>query len=246
MPCDECRAVALLPAAMAAHEFEIPVSDFDASGKDYTFPLRANWLRGVLEGTEIKSGGNDGEVSVRLSKSGTDVVVHGHFHAELITPCARCLNDANVVVDGPLSVLMVPTKKLAKAEPAKPAAKSAANSGKLADKSDASSDKKTDKKTDAKHEHKKGKKGRSEEDGEYVFSPDEADVAPYDGDTVVLDDVVKDEILLEIPMIPLCSEDCPGISPPAAEATVSAAKAESEADHIDPRLLPLLELKKRS
>ncbi|MEO7113579.1 MAG: YceD family protein [Polyangiaceae bacterium] len=234
--------MALLPAAMAAHEFEIPVSDFDASGKDYTFPLRAIWLRGVLEGTEIKSGGSDGEVSVRVSKSGTDVVVHGHLHAELITPCARCLNDANVVVDGALSVLMVPTKKLARSEPAKSVAKSA----KSADKSEARTEEKTDKKSDAPQGHKKGKKGRSEEDDEFVFSPDEADVAPYDGDTVVLDDIVKDEILLEIPMIPLCSEDCPGISPPAAEADVSAAKAESEADHIDPRLLPLLELKKRS
>lgn len=219
---------------MAAHEFEISVTDLDASGKDYTFPVRANWLRGVLEGTEIKSGGNDGEVTVRASKSGTDVVVHGHLHAELVTPCARCLNDANVVVDGPLSVLMVPAKKMAKAEPPKPAAKAAKDSS--------GSDKEAGKKS----EGKKHKRGRSEEDDEYVFSPDEADVAPYDGDTVVLDDVVKDEILLEIPMIPLCSEDCPGISPPAAEAHVSAAKAESEADHIDPRLLPLLELKKRS
>ncbi len=230
VPCDECRGVALLAAAMAAHEFEISVSDLDASGKDFTFPLRASWLRGVLEGTEIKSGNQDGEVSVRASKSGVDVVVHGHLHAELITPCARCLNDANVVVDGPLSVLMVPTKKLAKAEPSKSSAKS---------------ESKAEAKTEKKPEGKKPKKGRSDEDDEYVFSPDEADVAPYDGDTVVLDDVVKDEILLEIPMIPLCSEDCPGISPPAAEA-LSAAKADSEADHIDPRLLPLLELKKRS
>jgi uncharacterized protein len=223
--------VALLAAAMAAHEFEIPVSDLDASGKDYTFPVRANWLRGVLEGTEIKSGAQDGEVTVRASKSGTDVVVHGHLHAELVAPCARCLNDASVVVDGPLSVLMVPTKKMAKAEPPKTSAKS---------------DSKTDAKADKKPEAKKAKKGRSDEDDEYVFSPDEADVAPYDGDTVVLDDVVKDEILLEMPMIPLCSEDCPGISPPATEASAFTAKADSEADHIDPRLLPLLELKKRS
>jgi uncharacterized protein len=225
MACDECGGVASLPAAMAAHEFEISVTDLDASGKDYTFPVRAAWLRGVLEGTEIKSGSEDGEVSVRASKSGTDVVIHGHLHAELVAPCARCLNDASVVVDGPVSVLMVPTKKLAKAEPQKAAPK-------------------TDSKTEKKTEGKKSKKGRSEEDDDYVFSPDEADVAPYDGDTVVLDDVVKDEILLEMPMIPLCSEDCPGISPPATEASAFAAKTDSEADHIDPRLLPLLELKK--
>jgi len=51
----------------------------------------------------------------------------------------------------------------------------------------------------------------SEEDG-YEFTSDEADTLPYDGDTVVLDDLVRDEILLEIPMIPLCKEDCPGIA----------------------------------
>ncbi len=211
---------------MAAHEFEISVTDLDASGKDYTFPVRPNWLRSVLEGTDVKSGATDGEVTVRASKSGTDVVVHGHLHAELVAPCARCLNDASVVVDGPLSVLMVPAKKLTKAEPPKASSKSA------------------DAKADKKSEGKKAKKSRSEEDDDYVFSPDEADVAPYDGDTVVLDDVVKDEILLEMPMIPLCSEDCPGISPPATEASAFAAKPDSDADHIDPRLLPLLELKK--
>jgi uncharacterized protein len=47
---------------------------------------------------------------------------------------------------------------------------------------------------------------------EYEFSSDEADTLPYDGDTVVLDDLIRDELLLEIPMIPLCSEDCPGIA----------------------------------
>ena len=223
--CDDEGGVALLPAAMSTHEFAISVTDFDAAGKDYVFPVRSAWLRGVLEGTEIKSGSNDGEVSVRLSKSGVDVVVHGHLHAELVTPCARCLSDATVVVDGPLSVLMVPAKKLAKPGP---------KAEKVAAKTDA---------TAKKVEGKKAKKSRSEEDDEYVFSPDEADVAPYDGDTVVLDDVVKDEILLEIPMIPLCSEDCPGISPPAAEASSPAVKEASEEDLIDPRLLPLLGLK---
>jgi uncharacterized protein len=78
---------------------------------------------------------------------------------------------------------------------------------------------------------------------EYELSPEEADTIPFDGDTVVLDDVVRDELVLETPMIPLCSEDCPGISPPplgGAEATTSDDKP------LDPRLAPLLRLKKLS
>lgn len=69
---------------------------------------------------------------------------------------------------------------------------------------------------------------------EYEFSPEEADTLPYDGETVVLDDLVRDEMLLEIPMIPLCSEGCTGISPSPG----SPEKAQEKA--IDPRLAPLL------
>lgn len=68
---------------------------------------------------------------------------------------------------------------------------------------------------------------------DYEFSAEEADTLPYDGETVVLDDLVKDELLLEIPMIPLCSEACPGMG--------TAAGAEENAEKgIDPRLAPLM------
>jgi uncharacterized protein len=78
---------------------------------------------------------------------------------------------------------------------------------------------------------------------EYELSPEEADTIPFDGDTVVLDDVVRDELVLETPMIPLCSEDCPGISPPP----LGGADAGTGGDKpLDPRLAPLLRLKKLS
>lgn len=64
------------------------------------------------------------------------------------------------------------------------------------------------------------------------------DVMTYDGETVVLDDLVRDELLLAIPMIPLCSEGCPGISPESAP--------EMPRPNIDPRLAPLLKLKSKT
>jgi uncharacterized protein len=69
---------------------------------------------------------------------------------------------------------------------------------------------------------------------EYEFSSEEADTLPYDGETVVLDDLVRDEMLLEIPMIPLCSEGCTGMS------TGPNATEKTEEKGIDPRLAPLL------
>lgn len=71
------------------------------------------------------------------------------------------------------------------------------------------------------------------------LTEEEADTFGYDGENVVLDDLVRGELILEIPMIPLCSEGCPGISP--APSPSSAEEGTGEGDKpIDPRLLPLL------
>ena len=72
---------------------------------------------------------------------------------------------------------------------------------------------------------------------EYEFTSDEADTLPYDGDTVVLDDLVRDELLLEIPMIPLCSEDCPGIANPPQGPTDPPGERP-----VDPRLAVLKDI----
>jgi uncharacterized protein len=175
---------------MGTPEFSVPARELDAGGKEVRFPVRAAWIRGALEGTEVAQGGSDGELDLRLSKSGNDVVVRGRLTAELSVPCARCLEPASIVVDEALSALAVPAADMA------PKASDDANDP-------------------------------PERDAEMI---------PYDGETVVLDDLVRDELLLAVPMIPLCSEACPGISP--------AISSESAEPAIDPRLRPLLQLKK--
>jgi uncharacterized protein len=77
------------------------------------------------------------------------------------------------------------------------------------------------------------------EDGEDEFSPDEADLDTYEGDEVVLDRFIREAILLESPIFPLCSEGCEGIRPASESASLTGQAV------TDPRLLPLLELAKR-
>jgi DUF177 domain-containing protein len=178
---------------MSAHEFTIVVTDLDAGGKSFHFPVRSGWLRGALEGHEATSSGADGGLDVRVSKSGHDVVVRGAVDAELSLPCARCLELFKLPLHADLSVLYVPAGKAhAEDETETPA---------------------------------------------YEFTSEEADTLPYDGETVVLDDLVRDELLLEIPMIPLCSEACPGISPAPGE------EHERGGGRVDPRLLPLMQFR---
>jgi uncharacterized protein len=130
---------------MSVPEFSVPIHDLDAAGKHQRFPVRAAWVRAVLEGEEeIAPAGPDGELDIRVSKSGNDVVVHGHLKAELQAACARCLSPAKIVIDQPVSVLMVP----------------------------------------AGHAKSSAAKGDEEE---IELSDLEADVVPYEGDTIVLD-----------------------------------------------------------
>ena len=182
-----------MSSTLAPH-LTVPVHDLDAGGKEVRLKLDRAWLERLLEGTEITPGDGGGELDVRLSKSGTDVVIHGELRGNLVLPCARCLEPARVALREPISALAVPASALE--EPS----------------------------------------GRRElEDGE--IEKDDADVIRYDGDTLVLDDLVRDELVLGVPMIPLCSEGCPGIRPGPGDAAEPSAS-------IDPRLRPLLALKK--
>ncbi|MBX3186710.1 MAG: DUF177 domain-containing protein [Labilithrix sp.] len=176
-------------------EFTIRVTDLDAGGKEYRFPVRPAWIRGALEGHEATAGKRDGALEVRASKSGHDVVVHGTLDAELEVPCARCLEPFALAVHSDVSVLYVPAARLR-----------AESQGK---------------------------------GGEERVDEGEADALPFDGETVVLDDLVRDELVLEVPMIPLCSEACPGISPPPGKQD----EADPSEGKVDPRLAPLLRFK---
>jgi len=175
-------------------EFSIAVQDLDAAGRSVHFVVGADWIRGALDGTEVSSSGPDGELDLRVSKSGTDVVVHGTLKADLSVACARCLEPAHISVREPIRALVVPATE------------------------------------------RRESSGAGEDDD---IAPDQMDMIPYDGETVVLDDLIRDELLLGVPLVPLCSEQCPGIRRPDA-----SAPAEAAAKTIDPRLQPLLRLKK--
>jgi len=83
----------------------------------------------------------------------------------------------------------------------------------------------------------KGKKTKDSE-GEFEFDPDEADIATYDGETIVLDDLVREAIVLEMPISPLCSEDCAGMrTDPAAREALEKVQGPKG----DPRLAKLAE-----
>lgn len=207
--------------------FAIPVHDIDAGGLARSFDLPLVWLEQALVETGLAAS-EPGHADLRLSKTGNDIIVRGKVRVTISEPCARCLRPATFPLDGELSLLLRPARSDAShgAAPAKhahhatPAAKDA-----------------------GRHSAAKGgtrtngatRRPRDDED-EYEFSSDEADLDTYDGELVVLDGFLREALLLEAPSFPLCSEDCPGIRP-------APKPAPAREEPIDPRLSPLRELK---
>jgi len=214
--------------------FAINAADIDAAGRSIEADLAVDWLDKQLAECDVHAT-EPGKLSVRLSRSGEDIVVRGKTRASLDVPCGRCLSPAKLNLEGELTLVLRPAKTLPH-QPATGGARAPRGTGGKASTSKGLPDKAAA--TGAVGTATGGGKGKrppKEKDlPEYEFASEEADIDTYDGETVVLDDLVREAILLEIPIFPLCSEDCTGIRPASSDMI-----DEAEEPRIDPRLAPL-------
>ena len=203
------------------HELVIPIHDLDAGGKQFRFTLRAEWIDSTIAHA---SAPDEDDVLVSAPKQPSlsgDPVTSAGVDGEFDVRVSK--SGVDVVVHGKLRAdLLVPCARCLR--PAKVHIEQPVTVLMVP----ASAAKK------AKAPH-----GDGDDDAE--LAAEEADVLPYSGDSVILDDLVRDELLLEIPMIPLCSPDCPGISPPPGMLEERAPDEPA----IDPRLAPLLKFRKQ-
>lgn len=77
---------------------------------------------------------------------------------------------------------------------------------------------------------------------------DDAEAYPIDGDAIDVGEVVREELMLALPLSPLCTDGCVGADPdrfptaPEAGGSTDADAGESNAPPIDPRWAALSEL----
>lgn len=83
------------------------------------------------------------------------------------------------------------------------------------------------------------------QDEEDDIDPSEPDREFYTGDRVVIDDLVRDYLLLELPMQPRCEPACSLDLPEHMRSPEGAHSTDSGGDAIDPRLAPLMKLAKK-
>lgn len=90
--------------------------------------------------------------------------------------------------------------------------------------------------------------GHLESDLREIFEPVpvEGETWPLDGDAIDLGPVLHDAVLLALPLVPLCAEDCPGPDPERFPATVEADPVDADepaAAPADPRWAALDQLR---
>jgi uncharacterized protein len=83
--------------------------------------------------------------------------------------------------------------------------------------------------------------GQNRTPEEVELDPEDLDRARFIGHEVVLDELVREHLLLECPMQPLCAPDCPGIEIPKNVRP----REEDFGGDVDPRLLPLKQLREK-
>lgn len=89
------------------------------------------------------------------------------------------------------------------------------------------------------------RKRAQDEDEELDVDPDEPDREYYTGDKVAIDDLVRDYLLLELPMQPRCEPSCEAPLADAARAEAEPSGKGFDEGTVDPRLMPLKKLAQR-
>lgn len=77
---------------------------------------------------------------------------------------------------------------------------------------------------------------------EHELTGRELDISFYEEDEIDIEALVREQILLAVPMKPLCSADCRGICPTCG-ANLNETACKCGKEEIDPRLAPLKKLK---
>ncbi len=189
-----------------------------------TWPVPEAWLAATLADSHATPVG-DGSLEIEFSKQGREVLVRGKARAEVTVPCVVTLDPLPFTLEPEIYLLLSPAPVVRPKEPKAPKAgaegpATAAVEGKKLG-------------THAKSAPAK-KKSTWSDDPELLAADAARDT--FDGEKVVMDEFLREFLVLELPPFPrrsdLPSVESPAIAPPSA-ADPNSVPA------IDPRLMPL-------
>lgn len=203
---------------MASPTFVVKLADLERGAHELSVAIPEAWLKQALSDSDAVPLG-DGSLELELQKNGREVMVRGEARVTLNVPCVVTLEPIRLELTPEIFLLLKPA-------PEDVAHKRRAGAAKAPKTAPAA---------------EKPKKKRKKADEEPELSSEEAAEDVYHGEEIVLDEFLREFIVLEIPPYPRRSD-----LPSSEESLSSRPLADPpEEKPIDPRLLPLLGLRER-
>ncbi|MCY1021824.1 YceD family protein [Pyxidicoccus sp. MSG2] len=195
----------------------VKIEQIKETGLQLNEPIGLNLLGEALGGGE--SGEDTGfraagpsTLKASLRKVSGGVLLEGQFTATVTSQCKRCLGDVEMKVPVSFTLNLVP-KALVHGDDYL----------------------KDDESLMEKKERSQGETGGS-------FELDDADQEVFDGKVIDLDPIVREQLILALPLTTVCREDCKGLCPQCG-INRNDATCSCETKPVDPRLAPLKNIK---
>jgi len=198
----------------------VKIEEIKDQGLDLTEALKREVLDAALSDSEGFSYVSATPLAVSFRKVSDRVLLNGKIEVTVAAPCKRCLAEVKHTVPVSFSLRMVPE--------AKPVAR---------DEDDVAPPK-----------GKRRKHHQKKEDDEAAtqassFELDDVDAEPFDGKTIDLDPIVREQVLLALPVSVVCRDDCKGLCPKCGQNLNERDCGHGAEKEIDPRLARLKDLK---
>ncbi|MCP3144809.1 YceD family protein [Pyxidicoccus xibeiensis] len=196
----------------------VKIEQIKETGLKLEEPIALKLLGDALSGAD--SGDDTGfraaspaTLKASLRKVSGGVLLEGQFSAHVTSECKRCLGPVDMKVPVSFTLNLVP-ESLVRGDDFL---------------------KKEDESAMEKKERAQGEVGGS-------FELEDADEEVFDGKTIDLDPIVREQLLLAMPMNAVCREDCKGLCPQCG-INWNEAKCSCETKPVDPRLAALKNIK---
>lgn len=195
----------------------VKIEEIQEPGLELNRPIERKVLDQALSESEGFQLVSAGPLAVAFRKVSGQVHLKGGFEAKVTGPCRRCTRDVGCDVPVAFSLRMV--RELPKPE--------------------------EDEDEAAEPNRRRRQKKEDDEEAELAasFELDEVDAEPFDGKTIDLDPIVREQVLLALPVTVLCREDCRGLCPTCGQDLNEKDCGHSEKKEIDVRLAKLKDIK---
>ena len=196
----------------------VKIEEIQESGLEVKEAIKAEVLSGALTESEGFALVSSTELKASFRKVSGRVHVHGSFSATVTSPCKRCLKDVTVPVPVEFSLRMVPEGPARRDEDED----ELPHRGRRA--------------RSTKHDDEEAKEAGT-------FELDEVDAEPFDGKTIDLDPIVREQVLLALPVSVVCREDCRGLCSKCGQDLNEKDCGHAGVKEVDVRLAKLKDIK---